>query len=169
MLHAIALAIVISYDIYLEVCEGDLDSQWKVDYPVNFWTFRDILSIQMLEYDPTKRNYHGDDAMRVCTKQNKKSRSQDDESSSLHSGRKRMRGRPTTQQMKETKINNEFNKAKSGRGENSRLCGDLTRLNKHIKSIQTSLKHPKQCKVCGQDAYSICGLCKAPLHYLPFC
>ena len=96
----------------------------------------------MLEYDPTKRNYYGDDAMRVCIKQNKKSRSDNNESS-LQCARKRIRGTPTAQQMKETKINNEFNKAKSGRGENSRLCGNLTRLNKHIKSIQTSLKHPK--------------------------
>ena len=36
-----------------------------------------------------------------------------------------------------------------------------------MKSLETALKHPKQCRVCGLDAYSICGLCKAPLHFLP--
>ena len=65
MLHITSLAIVVAYDIYLEVCEGKLDAEWKVQYPVDFWTFRDILSIQMLEYDPKNRKYLGDDAMRV--------------------------------------------------------------------------------------------------------
>ena len=54
MLHATALAIVVAYDMYLEVAEGQLDSDWKLQYPVDFWTFRDVLSVQMLEYDPQK-------------------------------------------------------------------------------------------------------------------
>ena len=143
MLHVTSLAIVVAYDIYLEVCEGKLDQDWKVNYPVDFWTFRDILSIQMLEYEPRNRKYLGDDAMRVCTKQTKKSRTHEDESSSLRSGKKRTRGRPSAADLQEAKIGREFVRAKSGRGENSRLCGDLSRLDKHLKSVETSLKHPK--------------------------
>ena len=87
-----SLAIVIAYDIYLEVTEGQLDVDWKLVYPVDFWTFCDVLSIQMLEYDPKNRKYLGDDSMRVCKKQKKKNRSEgnDPEESS---GSKRSRGR----------------------------------------------------------------------------
>ena len=69
MLHATAMAIVIAYDMYLEVAEGKLDDDLRVEYPVDFWIFRDVLSIQMLEYDPKIRHYLRDNAMRVCTKQ----------------------------------------------------------------------------------------------------
>ena len=74
MLHATALAIVIAYDMYLEVAEGKLNSDWKVTFPVNFWTFRDVLSLQMLHYNPEDRTYPGDDSMSVCTKQSKSQR-----------------------------------------------------------------------------------------------
>jgi len=168
MLHVTSLAIVVAYDIYLEVCEGKLDQDWKVNYPVDFWTFRDILSIQMLEYEPKNRKYLGDDAMRVCTKQTKKSRTtNEDDSSTMRSGRKRTRGRPSAADLQGAKAAREFVRAKSGRGANSRLCGDLSRLDKHLKSVETSLKHPKTCRVCGGDAYSICGLCGVPLHFMP--
>ncbi len=33
MLHATALAIVIAYDMYLEVAEGKLDNDLRVEYP----------------------------------------------------------------------------------------------------------------------------------------
>ena len=71
MLHATVLAIVIAYDIYLEVAEGKLDSDWRLTYPVDFWTFRNVLSVQMSEYNPKSRKYKGDVSMRVCTKQTK--------------------------------------------------------------------------------------------------
>ena len=67
MIHAQALAIVTAYDIYCEVVDGDLDSEWRLDGPVDFWSFRDRLSIQMLEYSPTKRQYTGDSAMLSST------------------------------------------------------------------------------------------------------
>ena len=52
MLHATALAIVLAYDMYLEVAEGILDVDLKIECPVDFWTFRDVFSVQMLEYGP---------------------------------------------------------------------------------------------------------------------
>ena len=45
MLHKMALAIVIAYDIYLEDAEGQMDEDWELTYPVDFWTFRDPISI----------------------------------------------------------------------------------------------------------------------------
>jgi len=144
MLHAMSLAIVIAYDIYLEVTEGQLDEDWKLTYPVDFWTFRDVLSIQMLEYDPKNRRYLGDDSMLACTKQNKNKRRYDDADKSSSS--KRSRCSPSAVAKKQAMEASEFKKAKFGRGENSRLCGNLSRLDKHIKSVETALKHPRHAK-----------------------
>ena len=44
MRHGKAMAIVVAYDMYLEVCEGKLDDDWKVEQPVDFWRFRELLS-----------------------------------------------------------------------------------------------------------------------------
>ena len=105
MLHAIALAIVIAYDMYLEVAEGKLNSDWKVTYPVDFWTFYDFLSLQILQYNPKDCIYPGDDSMRVCTKQNKSQRAgkkksrqdlEDDETDDVsETVSKKGRGRPS--------------------------------------------------------------------------
>ena len=69
--------------------------------------------------------------------------------------------------MKSRTLQTEFNRAESGRGENSRICGDLTRLKKHIKLCKHSVKYPKVCKVYGGDAYSMCQLCGVYLHFNP--
>ena len=176
MLHATALAIVIAYDMYLEVAEGKLNSDWKVTFPVDFWTFRDVLSLQMLQYNPKDRTYPGDDSMRVCTKQNKSQRKgkkksrqelEDDDTDISETASKKGRGRPSVASKQKQKEAQEFKRAKYGRGDNSRLCGNLSRLDKHIKSVETSLKHPKACKVCGGDAYSVCNVCGVPLHFIP--
>ena len=37
----------------------------------------------------------------------------------------------------------------------------------HIRSVKTSLKHPKACNVCRGDAYSTDGNCGVPFHYMP--
>ena len=41
MLHAKALALVVAWDIYLEVTEGKLDSDCKDDSPTKFYAFVD--------------------------------------------------------------------------------------------------------------------------------
>ena len=62
MNHAKALAVVIVYDIYLEVTDGELHPAWKVkdELKLDFWSFRAILSNQLLSYHPTQRQYLGD-------------------------------------------------------------------------------------------------------------
>ena len=138
--------------------------------PIIYRTFRDKMSKQMLQYDPLNRQYWGDAEMRVCTAQRVRDlmtpeRQQDEEDTTPERARKR--GRPTRDSVKARTLQTEFNRAESGRGYNSRLCGDLTRLKKHIKSSKHSLKHPKVCKVCGVDAYSMCQLCGVYLHFNP--
>eukprot|EP00986_Skeletonema_menzelii_P001358 scaffold366_cov153-Skeletonema_menzelii.AAC.20 len=64
-----------AYDMYNECCDGLLDPSWKVEKDrMSFCIFRQTLGQQMLEYDPRKRSYPGDDQLRVCTQQHKKRR-----------------------------------------------------------------------------------------------
>ena len=69
ILHAKGMDIVVTYDMYLEVCEGKMDATWKNTDPISYHTFREQLSTQMLQYDPRKRHYPGDELMRISTKQ----------------------------------------------------------------------------------------------------
>ena len=55
--HAKALAIVISYDIYLECAEGELDPELKVEHVVDYDEFRDILYLPDSRVQP--RTYRG--------------------------------------------------------------------------------------------------------------
>ena len=68
MLHAKGMAIVVAYDMYLDICEGKMDATWMNADPVSYHTFREQLSSQMLQYDPRKRHYYGDKLMRISTK-----------------------------------------------------------------------------------------------------
>ena len=61
MCHAKSMAVVVAYDMYLEVAEGNLNPAWKIANPVSFHRFREKLAIQMLEYDPRQRKYLGDE------------------------------------------------------------------------------------------------------------
>ena len=55
----------------------------------------------------------------------------------------------------------QFRTAKNG---DSRLCGDLSLLMKHVESIDTHHKHPRQCSVCGEDCYAECTGCGMTVH-----
>jgi len=59
--HALSLAIVTAYDIYLEVCEGAINPAFTNKQPVSFFTFREILSKQMTNYDACNQLYPGDE------------------------------------------------------------------------------------------------------------
>jgi len=56
MLHAKGMSIVVLYDMYLEVCEDKMDATGTNAYLVSYYTFRELLSSQMLQYDPKKRH-----------------------------------------------------------------------------------------------------------------
>jgi len=67
MNHAKCIAIVTAYDMYLETAEGNLNPNWKVAQPVDFHRFREILGMQMMNYDPRQRRYPGDEKFGVST------------------------------------------------------------------------------------------------------
>ena len=48
---------------------------------------------------------------------------------------------------------------KATRGNKARICGDLSRLNKHLDSVENGRKHGNTCVVCGDIEYSFCKLC----------
>jgi hypothetical protein len=173
VLHGKALAVVVPYDMYLECCEGKLNAEWKIEKPFNFSRFREKLSEQMLAYKPIDRIYPGDQNMRVSTKQSSSHRG----TTTIPSPRIRGRGRPSRSQSpasdvapigkvtKEQSTLQSRRRATTGQPPHSRLCGDLTHLQQHINSAVTALKRPKVCHVCGEPAYSKCGLCDVTLHY----
>ena len=49
MICAMSLAVVVDYDMYLNVEEWDLDQTWKEDNIVDFWKFCDPLYNQMIK------------------------------------------------------------------------------------------------------------------------
>lgn len=179
VLHGKGLAVVVAFDMYLECCEGKLNSEWKIGKPLNFWQFREKLSEQMLDYDPLNRLYPGDQNMRVSTRQPTKNRRDGSETSRSIPVR-RGRGRPNHTRTipvvapigrvtKEQFQLQSKRRASStpGNPAHSRLCGDLSHLQHHINSVVTAIKRPKVCQVCGENAYSKCGLCNVALHYFP--
>ena len=52
----------IAYDIYLEVAEGKLDRDWRLTYPVDFWTFCNayrhtiVTDLIMFNHSPQEKN-----------------------------------------------------------------------------------------------------------------
>ena len=48
---------------------------------------------------------------------------------------------------------------KATRGNKDQICGDLSRLKKHLNRVETGRKHEKTCVVCGNIVYSCCKLC----------
>lgn len=69
MLLAKAMAVAIAYDVYCECAEGKLDDSWELEEPVDFYTFRECLAKQMLQYSPCDRKYPGDSKFRVAMEQ----------------------------------------------------------------------------------------------------
>jgi hypothetical protein len=62
MINAKKLAITIEYEMYLKLCEGELDKDWLIEEKklMSFYEFREILSTQMMAYDPRSNKYRGD-------------------------------------------------------------------------------------------------------------
>ena len=49
MIHAMYIAVVVAYDMYFEVEEWYLYQTWKEDNIIDFWTFCDLLSNNMIK------------------------------------------------------------------------------------------------------------------------
>ena len=152
--HALAMVLVLVHDLYLECAEGKINSEWFVPQAkrIDFFTFRHLLSKQMLTYDPKRERYPGDDKMRETTKIAKASRS-----GAAGGGGKKKLARVSASQLRDAK--------------RKRLCGDLQVLCKHTSSIVRN-KHGTVCAWCGEGgAYTHCAECseaagkKISLHY----
>ena len=68
------MAVVVAYDMYLEVAEGNLRGEWKLDEPMDFWRFRERIANGMLKYKPSAWKYPGDEKMRLLTQQSQRQR-----------------------------------------------------------------------------------------------
>jgi hypothetical protein len=172
VLHGKGLAVVVlAYNMYLECCKGKLNPEWKIEKPPDFWHFREKLSEQMLDYKPAHRIYPGDQNMRVSTQQSSKhcpgshqtrpTRGPGCPAHILNPAVATPVGRVT----KEYFVIQSRQCATNGNPPHLQLCGDFTHLQTHINSAGMAIKHPKVCHVCGEPAYSKCGLCDITLHY----
>ena len=141
--HAKAMGVIAAYDMYNECCDGLLDPSWKVEKKdrMSFCIFRQRLGEQMLEYDPRKRCYPGDEQLRVCTQQHKKRRAPSKSSSAdafVDDG---------------LSVSN-VKKARAS----DRICETLDELNSHLKSsVMTT--NGKLCEVCGKKSLWKCVKC----------
>ena len=147
--HCKSLAICTVYDIYLKVCEGKLNAEWKYNHPVNFYTFCDRLSEQLLKYDPAKQIYPGDEKMRRVSHLNKpyrQKRKHDDEITRTSNGS----GHITFLQYQELM-------------KSKRVCKTIFEYEKHAHKIEM-VSNAARCAVCGVNAYKRCQICKVALH-----
>ena len=76
VLHALSIAVIAAYDMYVECCEGGLDPEWFVKEKdrMSFQDFRLELSHQMLTYNPKDQLYLGDANFRSVNKVGKRKR-----------------------------------------------------------------------------------------------
>jgi hypothetical protein len=172
--HGLSLAVVVAYGMYKECVSEPLARAafgFEADDPVDllsFHDFRDQLSAQGLAYSPVNRRYPGDSAMRAVTRL---SMSQQKKAYKKKDGVARKPGRPKKDEEakddahvvtpKQLKIAKRY-KFKS------RLCGDLTAINHHVKERQ-QMKHDQVCSYCGEPAYTRCMVCpeQPALHFFP--
>ena len=68
MYHCLDIKIASVYYIYLGCCEGLIYPFWKVENPVTYQNFREILQSQIISYNPLQKHYPGDHKMRAVTK-----------------------------------------------------------------------------------------------------
>jgi hypothetical protein len=121
MNHAKAMGLAVAYNMYKECAEGGLDPAWKCEKPVSYHKFHDILSRQMMQWDPAHQAYPGDKNMRRVQQLNKEKR--------------------VTKKRRNFELNGyedsvsveEYKKSKNG--PNPRLCGNLSEFTRHANSI----------------------------------
>ena len=173
MLHAKAMAVVIAYDIYQECAEGNLDESWKVDKPLSFWHFREKLSEQMLKYRPVDRKYPGDSNLRCATSQNmgkrknQNMRDSDGPAPATHGHRDEEiapSGLSGSEMFVYKHLKQYVDKLTPS---NTRYCGDLRELERHVAAAATGFKDGRRCAFCGELTYSKCVICDAPLCFFP--
>jgi hypothetical protein len=163
MLHAKAMAVVVAYDIYLELAEGDVDPEWKLvdgkgkPNPVSFHTFRETLGRQMTTYKPSNCHYLGDNKFREYTKQIKKKRAR----SPVPVAAVGVDGTAITTTdagVDAGSLENTSNAARLS-------CGFIGELTEHFTACAGMEEGKKlKCAFCGKPTYQFCGLCGVAVH-----
>jgi hypothetical protein len=155
-LHALSMGVIAAYDMYNECCDGGLDNEWEIPEHkrMSFSVFRQTLGKQMLEYDPAKLKYLGDEKSRSATQGHKK--------------RKKVTG--GTRQQRKREEESYYNEGGMTLGnfikamEMPRLAhdGNLTMLQEHFVNI-TKKSNKMTCDVCGEATYWRCDICCKPV------
>eukprot|EP00957_Ditylum_brightwellii_P106500 8125634-Ditylum_brightwellii.AAC.1 len=130
-IHGKALAVIIAFDIYLEVAKGNDLPVCKLEECMTFWGFRERLSEQMCGYRLLNKLYMRDENMQVCVQQ--------------HKVRREKRGRLKTGDGRNKITSEKIKQARHTRYRPGRLCGDLKLFQKHIASNQ-NWKNAKPCE-----------------------
>jgi hypothetical protein len=153
MLHAKAMSIVVAYDIYLELAEGMVNNDWKLNKPVDFYTFRETLARQMLSYNPRNVKYLGDDKFRAFTQTAKAKRAP---SPPLP---------PATDGTITTTTAGISEAALAKGSTKKRLCGFMGTLKDHFEACGSMERGKKlNCAFCNRPTYQFCSLCEVPMH-----
>jgi hypothetical protein len=146
-LHAQSLGIVAAYDMYMECCDGKLESSWKIDVKqrMSFAAFRIRLSEQMIGYNSAMNVYPGDKSFR--------------ESSQVHKGRRNSdedRDQDRIDPSPEGVTLDHYKAALKG----GRLCTTLEEIREHFASIyQDKGNNAAVCEACGSKTIWRCGKC----------
>ena len=120
----------------------------------------------MLKYDLFNRKYSSNARMRPSSQQNGTQRKMAAE----YDVQIRNRVRPSSVTIEDpcysTFVRLLFKEAKTCHGANPRPCGDIFRLDTHLKSVEHGNKYANSCKVCDNPAYSKFGVCGVHLRVL---
>jgi len=151
-LHALSMGVLAAYDMYNECCDGHLDSDWKIDKSrrMSYSVFRQNLSQQMIEYDPSELKYEGDEVARVNTQVNKKRKSLKSE----ERFRKMIKYDEGGMNMSNFQKVMETERFSHG--------NDLNKLALHLESIKKK-SNKITCDVCGEKTYWKCLKCNIAL------
>ena len=119
--------------------------------------------MQMLKYGPVHRKYVGDTRMRTASQHNAAQIKRTVEADIQI--RKRGIPSPVTDEYPCcSTFARLFKEAKTRCGAKSHLCGDLSRLDTHLKSMDQGKKSLNNCKICGNPEYSKRVACGVHLH-----
>lgn len=145
-LHFLSMAVTSAYDMYIECCEGKLDRSWFVEEKdrASFTVFRQVLSEQMLKYDPRNDMLPGDKKFRRSTQQHKKRRGGSSCSSTA-----------TGYDGNGLNVRN-VKRARDDR----RFCRDMDEFQQHLVSATIDPNNNSApCQVCGSKTLWKCGVC----------
>jgi len=156
-LHALSLGLVVAYDMYKDCVEGYLEDEWTVPKKqrMSFHQFREVLSEQMLTYNPRMKKYLGDDSFRTFRKQTKKKRDSNDSSQARDGKHKKTSD-------KSMSFHERY--ALASTGKHPRCCNTSGDLKAHFESMYTSKgRNIKPCEMCGEGTIWKCRLCNKSL------